>query len=132
MADEHDLEIVKCLSDVAKQAQREKTTRTRIVCTSILAGIGTIVYGVLQYNEPAWVTVVLALITAFTIPASVVWRLVQVYLRNSEKYNRRTAALEERIDPNRSSSSRPTIWDGSDELLQLEKRRLDDKGQNEE
>lgn len=91
---------------LAEINQKFATWRVGIICATILFGIALVVFAVIQITQPPWVTVAIALGTAILGPSGLIALLMRLRLKYLAKYHRHLAQLEERLDPDRSSSRR--------------------------
>lgn len=99
MSKKHDVELAKILT-------RGSVAKYAIICGTIL--IGLVIVCVTAYKmttKPAWLVVVLAVLTALSTPSAACGIMHWLRKRYINKHHRTKVELEERVHPNRKSSN---------------------------
>jgi hypothetical protein len=91
---------------VTKVMENARTLRWLIVAAAVVALAWIIKNGIVEIvSEPPWVPIVLVVLTSLIGPTGIITLVVKYRTKAVQKHSKRTAALEKKLDPERTSSS---------------------------
>ena len=91
--------------EITRILQRGRTLRTLIICATVVAGVAIVAYAITEIvADPRWWQLVGVIVLSLIAPGGVIARLLKSRRKYVKKTHRRTTELEQRTDPERSSS----------------------------